>query len=114
MVAIISGSNQFCLSLAPPSIPRSVSGNTITSISATLQWNQPMTTYGQMYRFNISCTESYTRQYQLLASSLASNTRTYTLTYLQPGAYYECCVWAVNNAGSNRDCIGIEALESGA
>ncbi len=73
-----------------------------------------MTTYGQMYRFDISCNENYTRQYQLLASSLASNTRTYALTDLQPGAHYECCVWAVNNAGSNRACIGIETLESGA
>ena len=98
---------------APPSAPPRLSATNLSPTSFILRWGSPSNTYNQPYSFSISCDEtSYSNTgAQLIESNL--NSVSYTVRSLQPGATYQCCVSAVNNAGESPTCVNKRTLERG-
>ncbi len=98
---------------APPSAPPWLLATNLNSTSFTLSWTRPSNTYNQPYNFTISCNDtSYGNDgQQRIETSL--DIVSYTALSLQPGATYQCCVSAVNNAGENTTCNHTNTLEIG-
>ncbi len=98
---------------APPSAPQGLSAANLNPTSFTLSWDRPINIYNEPYRFTISCNEtSYGNDGP---RSIATNLDvvSYTVRSLQPGATYQCCVSAVNNAGENSTCADMRTMEIG-
>ena len=105
--------NYIAVATAPPRAPQGLSTTHLNPTSFTLSWDRPINIYNQPYRFTISCDEtSYGNDGP---RSIATNLDvvSYTVRSLQPGATYQCCVSAVNNAGENSICADMRTMEIG-
>ena len=103
---------------APPSAPTGLrptdSGASPTSIG--LSWSLPTTDYGVDYRLLLTYTDmSNEAPRHSMTEEFPDQRQSYTITSLQPGARYKCCISAENSAGpSSSTCTYENTTETGA
>ena len=100
---------------APPSAPRGLRHSSVSSTSITLSWSLPTIYYGANYTQSLTCRDtSNEAESHRIMEEFSDQRRSQTITFLQPGARYNCCIWAENSAGySSYTCINVTTNETG-
>ena len=107
----------FCASdAAPPSAPTGLRYTALSSTSMTLSWSLPTTDYGADYVLFLTYEDTSNDEgsSQPVTEDFDDQRSSQTITSLQPGARYWCCISATNSAGSSQNtCTSVTTTEIG-
>ena len=101
---------------APPSAPTELENTSVSSTSITLSWWLPTTDYGASYNLSLTYRDTSNDEpgSHSMMEEFTDRRRSQTITSIQPGARYRCCILAVNSAGSSSlTCIDVTTTEIG-
>ena len=103
---------------ALPSAPTELQTTSVSSHSITLSWSLPTTDNSTNYTLSLTYRDtsndepgSHSMMEEL---NFTDQRRSQTITSLQPGARYRCCISAVYSVGSSSStCINVTTTETG-
>ena len=101
---------------APPSAPTGLGRTSVSSRLITLSWSLPAIDYGASYTLSLTYRDTSNDEAgsHSMMEEFTDQRISHTITSLQPGARYKCCILARNDAGSSSfTCIYVTTTETG-